>query len=255
MQGLGYGFIMPVWTILHLLGSGTAAPRGSVLVKAIKIRHLGALETLPASLTFGYLLPTILMILPLSSNTLHQWLGGLWQGFPLWVALCQFILRKVADRHPTPPLSPTGSNNRRLLHRAYLIAFTLTSVSHLSTIGFLVARRLVPITFSSHLKDTLTFSAVFIPPYFQSPGTMRSMADGILNFFQYDHYVGATSALAWAMALRMNSANGTVTVKDWAILAGESFGVTLLAGPGEALVALLWNRDESILLEKELEKP
>jgi hypothetical protein len=81
------------------------------------------------------------------------------------------------------------------------------------------------------------------------------MADGILNFFQYDHYVGATSALAWAMALRTNSANGTVTVKDWAILAGESFGVTLLAGPGEALVALLWNRDESILLEKELEKP
>ena len=76
------------------------------------------LETLAPSITVGYIVPSILMCLPLSSSVLHQWLGGFWQGFPVWVTLMQYTFcfwrRKLSreprqsDSSPTDPLASSG---------------------------------------------------------------------------------------------------------------------------------------------------
>lgn len=249
MQGLGYGFAMPIWCIVHLLRSSTSGDLNRELAKAIQIRDLTSLETLPMSFVLSYFIPTVLMAIPVPSNNLHQWLGGLWQGFPVWIALTQIILgtvRRYLGKRSPPK---TRLENRYQLYHAYFFAFTSTCVSHLGTLGTIAARRLFPGIFSELAQETLTLKAVFLPPNFQNPGPMESMAAGIHNFFQYDQYVGSIAALAWAVALKVNSKKAPMVWKDWAWMVAELIGIGAVAGPAGALVTLMWNRDETVLLD------
>lgn len=68
MQSIGYGFIMPLYGIFHLLTSRTAGRVDRTLAQAIRVPDLTVLKTLPWSLTIGYIIPTILMAIPLQSN-------------------------------------------------------------------------------------------------------------------------------------------------------------------------------------------
>ncbi|KAF7947450.1 hypothetical protein EAE96_008538 [Botrytis aclada] len=91
MQILGYGFIMPIYTSVHLSTSPTAIPENKPKhpASAIRIRQNTPLTTLPTSIAIGYILPTILMALPFNSTVTKQWFGGLWQGFPVWIVVVQ----------------------------------------------------------------------------------------------------------------------------------------------------------------------
>lgn len=243
---------MPMWGIAHLLHSETAGRLSRALAKAIRIGDLKSLETLPMALILGYFIPTILMAIPVPSNTLHQWLGGLWQGFPVWVSLFQWLLHSIPQLGGGALQVNSRLENRYLLYSAYWFAFASTSISHLATLATIAVQSILPSVFSPLALDTLTLKEVFIPPNFQNPGPMKSMAAGIHNFFQYDQYVGSTAALAWAVAIRFNARKSEMSFKDWAWLVGELIGVGIVAGPAGALVAVMWNRDESILLDDEL---
>lgn len=93
----------------------------------------------------------------------------------------------------------------------------------------------------------LNLRDVFLPPAFYSRAHMKNMAIGIQNFFQYDQYVGSGAALVWAVTLNCNSRKGRMTWRHCISLLGEILGVGLIAGPGGALVSLMWNRDERIM--------
>ena len=252
IQGLGYGFSMPIYAMTHLASSPTACKVGPELAQSIRIRHLPLLKALIPSTVFGYILPTVLMVFPLPSSTLHQWLGGFWQGFPVWVYLLQHIIgwfRSRSEREPpNVPSDKIPARSIRLgemevLCKAYLFAFSVAATTHLTTFGILATRSLFP----SILPASLNFRDVFIPPYFFSHTPMKDMATGIQNFFQYDQYVGSTAALVWAAALHCSSRKSPMTWNDCMWLGGGICGVGLVAGPGGALVCLFWNRDERIL--------
>ena len=195
------------------------------------------------------------MVYPLSSSTLHQWFGGLWQGFPVWVELLQYIRRirhrrlgilidEKDDRSDHKPSSPTHRKKElKTLYNAYLFAFALSALTQWTTFGIIWCRDLFP----SLISPTLTFRDVFIPPVFYSHAPMKSMAIAIHNFFQYDQYVGSAAAIAWAVALHCNSRAAPMRGRHWCWLVGEVVGVSLMAGPAGALVWLMWNRDERII--------
>lgn len=255
MQGLGYGFVMPIYAISHLLTSGTAIRVGPALADAVRTQDLIYLESLISSIIVGYILPTVLMVFPLSSAVLHQWFGGLWQGFPIWVELLQYIRRTrhrimgiLVDGNDAfsnhKPLSPSHRTKEiKTLHGAYLFAFALSALTQWTTFGIIWCRDLFP----SLISPTLTFRDVFVPPVFYSHAPMRSMAIAIHNFFQYDQYVGSAAAIAWAIALHCNSRATPMRLKHWCWLVGEVLSASLIAGPAGALVSLMWNRDERII--------
>jgi hypothetical protein len=81
---------------------------------------------------------------------------------------------------------------------------------------------------------------------------MPNMAVGILNFFQYDQYIGSTAAIIWAVALHVKARKRAMSLESWLWLAGEIFGISVVAGPGAALVSLIWNRDELVLSDDQL---
>lgn len=247
MQGLGYGFTMPLYGIAHLLTSKTTGKFCQGFAEALKITNLQFLEDLPVALIVGYFLPTILMAFPLPSNSVHQWLAGLWQGFPVWVLLVQWILSHVRKFWGKTLLPGSRIENRHLLHGAYMFAFSSTCITHVCTLATITARRFFPSMFSPLAQETLTFSKVFIPPYFRDPGPMESMASGIHNFFQYDQYIGSTAALAWAAAISLASKKDGLVLSEWVWLVKELVGVGVIAGPAGALVALMCNRDERLL--------
>ncbi|KAJ4289881.1 hypothetical protein N0V90_011214 [Kalmusia sp. IMI 367209] len=243
---------MPLYGIAHLLSSETAGMLHQAAAEAVKIKNLQFLEDLPLAFIVGYFIPTALMAIPLPSSHLHQWLTGLWQGFPVWVSLAQWILCKVRHYQGQSPPARTQIANRYLLHCAYMFAFGSTSISHIATFATLAARKLFPFLFPPLAQKTLTVSKVFIPPFFRDPGPMESMASGIHNFFQYDQYVGSTAALAWAAAININSKKDRMTFKDWVRLMKELVGVSIVAGPAGALISIMWNRDERLLSDDDL---
>lgn len=59
IHSTGYGFIMPLYGIFHLLASRTAGRVDPTLAQAIRVPDLTALEVW--SLTIGYIIPAILM--------------------------------------------------------------------------------------------------------------------------------------------------------------------------------------------------
>lgn len=333
MNMFGYGFIMPIYGIVHLLSSSTATKFGPLLVTNLRPRDLTALEKLPLSIFLGYVVPTVLMCLPFPSPVLHQWLGGFWQGFPVWVTLLQYTfgwLHRRADNTSsesgfvpsitvssdisesvlapsfTVPSATSGNGlspvlrtfrprlgcgfpmsrrssaasdsglspmyrvssatsdcgqsissgacksgericERRALHRAYLFAFGVNATTHFITGTIITARHLFPPLFSQVGLESLTFREVFLPQPFYSWAKMKNMATGIHSFFQYDQYVGSAAAVAWAAALHSQSQKTNMTPNHWIWLVGEILVVSLVAGPGGALVSLMWHRDNCII--------
>ena len=255
MQGLGYGFVMPLYTISHLLTSPTATTVSPVLAHAVGIQDFLSIKTLVRSIIVGYILPSILMAVPVFSPVVHQWLVGFWQGSPVWIGLLQYTwrLRDLGPGHAPHKDDSlvngerTTANDRieetKALHSAYFFAFSVAAATHLTTFGIIGARHLFP----SLLSSTLNIRDVFVPPVFYSRARMKNMAIGIQNFFQYDQYVGSTAALAWAVTLHCNSRKERMTWRHWMWLVGEILGVGVIGGPGGALVSLMWNRDERII--------
>ena len=261
MQGLGYGFAMPLYAISHLLISPTATPANPALAQAIRMRDVLFVKTLVPSIMLGYVLPSVLMAIPTSSPILHQWLGGFWQGFPVWITLLQYGWKFQNVRFGrTTREDDTSLNGERTtasdrvtagdrikemkaINSAYIFAFGVSAATHLTTFGVFGARQLFPSLFSPELN----FSDVLLPPVFYSRAHMKNMAIGIQNFFQYDQYVGSTAALVWAMTLHCNSRKEKMTWRQWMWLLGRTLKATMIAGPGGALASLMWDRDMRVI--------
>ena len=223
IQGLGYGFVMPLYAITHLLTSTTAAPRSPALADAVRIRDLDYVRNLPLSILVGYIIPSIFMATPVSSANLHQWLAGFWQGFPVWITLIQCTWSHQNQRSSSAvgedfimsntKRSPRGDRRSEIkaLYNAYSFALLVSASTQCLSFGMIWSRNLFPASVSSNL----TFHNVFVPPVFYSRAPMKNMAIGIHNFFQYDQYVGSAAALIWAMVLQYNALIKSMTLKHW----------------------------------------
>ena len=260
---------MPLYGITNLLSSPAAGNINKTVAEAIRRQSTSSIELFVPSIITGYIIPTILMILPLPSTFLHQWFGGFWQDCPIWITLSHFGFNYHQQRfHPgtsasqiksgslkdsrtkTKQFSPRPSNRieeKMALHKAYVFAFGMASATNIIAVGTIITRKLFPSLFSSAALDSFSFQKVFVPPAFYCNAPMESMADGIQNFLQYDQYIGSTAAIVWAVVLHIKSRRVPFTVSHLLWLSGMVFGISLMGGPAAAVVSLMWNRDERVL--------
>lgn len=56
---------------------------------SLKTPNSNFVETLALSIIVVNILPSSLMVIPVPCPVLHQWLGGIWQSFPVWITLLQ----------------------------------------------------------------------------------------------------------------------------------------------------------------------
>lgn len=273
MQATGYGFAMPLYSILFLLRPAVLEFRGPDLVDRIRPRNLAELEVLPIALGLGYVLLAIAMSQPSVPNYLHQWLGALWQASPFWIMVWQKLLAAILARWRNTiqkggdniqirqglrPGSPMNSNTRHvermLLGRAYELAFFSCLASHIAPLVFItIASSDIPV-FSSLASEALTFSNVFIPPSPIWVEKMASMASGIHSFFQYDQYLGSAAAIIWSWTLWYNysgNESNTTTATTETLRFGFVF---LVASPAGTVVWFIWDRDHRLLIRHESTK-
>ena len=195
MQGLGYGFTMSIYATVHLLSSRMATKSSPTLARNVRTEDIIIMKNLTTSIIVGYILPAVLMTIPVSSSVLHQWLGGFWQGFPVWVTLLQYIFGFLHKKFGSAMSEDAHSHNSdrstvsdrtgemRALHGAYLFAFGVSAFTHIATFVLLGARKLFPSLFSSVALATLNIDDVLLPPMLYSHANMKDMAIGIQNYF------------------------------------------------------------------------
>ncbi|CAJ2509774.1 Uu.00g056740.m01.CDS01 [Anthostomella pinea] len=269
MQIFSYGLVMPLYGVLHLLTSSASGVFGTELAEAASIINVLDVEVVPEALLIGYTLPAILMSLPLPSNSLHQWFGGLWQGSPLWSMIMRKILcpRLPANVQPlrasnvgkkewesdlgTTDSTSTGRNNEsdkyRIISRAYIFAFICCAASHLVLVVIIFAVWIYPSGFTSSTRARMTLSEVFMPTPFYTTEKMLSMGSAMHAFFQYDQYIGSTAAIIWSSTLYINSRSQPLAAIGWIKLAFVVTVLSLISGPAGAVIWLMWERELVLL--------
>ncbi|KAI0592958.1 hypothetical protein F4775DRAFT_56182 [Biscogniauxia sp. FL1348] len=274
IQIFSYGLVMPLYGIVHLLSSRASQAFGLGLAESTRVAHQASLKMVPEAMVIGYVIPAVLMSVPLFPNALHQWFGGLWQGSPVWAMLVQKAFasyyskrrRTTSISHiqydlkaegataagldassPQPP-PQMGNRGPAYLSRVYSFAFACCVAAQLGPLAATAAVAVCPAAFPPALREAWTVAEVFAPPLFCTSEQMRSMAAAMHGFFQYDQYVGSTAAIVWSSALYINSRRAPLNGKGWVRLAFVITAFSLCAGPAGAVVWLMWEREQLLLL-------
>ena len=129
------------------------------------------------------------------------------------------------------------------LDRLYRFAFALATLTHCVTLGLITVIQWFLGLVTTSNDHTVTFKEVFLPLNIWTGDQVSNMVQGAHGCFQYDQYVGSTSAITWATTLRYNMCNKSMSDRQWAQLAFEIVGYSAVAGPTGALVMLFWKRD------------
>ena len=248
MQSIGYGIIMPIYCGVHLLISPTALSDPARLQKSVRPRDDPTLSTLPWSIMTGYLLPATMMSMPVFSPKVHQYLVASWQVFPVWIVILQYIFGKASWYFLSPqPLKSKPSHLHAVdlesLNRLYHFAFALATLTHCIALGLIASIQLFPGLIAASDGHAVTLKDVFLPSNIWTGAQVSDMVQGAHGFFQYDQYIGSIAAIIWAITLRYNVENKSMSATQWAQLAFEIVGYSTVAGPTGALVMLLWKRD------------
>jgi hypothetical protein len=186
-----------------------------------------SLSTIPAAVTLGLLVPSLLAALPIFSLDTQLGLLAAWQFFPIWVALSHLLLRFLvpAVNEPSPKTAA------RRYSTAYRFGVAVAGAFHLGTVAFLA------------LAGMAGFGAVFVPVMQgRTHPPVTTIAEGALTLLQYDVYYACGAVLLWAGIIAVTSAKAGILVT----VAKSLVRVSLL-GPAGAAAAVMWERDEKLL--------
>lgn len=205
IQVLGFGIVMPIWCITHLLSSSTMATSP---------QEISSLRRIPLSVSVGYLLPTILMFFPRLLNNINQNLIALWQPFPLWILGCHFLLGcspfYLSPRAPKSSLRDLKNQEQEALQNIYKFGANLARVPHIISLSMLALASLFPSLvkrYTGNPSSEVTFKNAFIAPSPINPIDVESIAHGMHVFLLWDFYIGSAAMLGWGLWLNFKKGN------------------------------------------------
>ncbi|KAK3358498.1 hypothetical protein B0T24DRAFT_685574 [Lasiosphaeria ovina] len=222
-QTIPFGVVLPLYFALYLWrsplaflsASTTAASQAEKLsMDPVKVRAV------TGALTLGYVVPTLLAALPAPSVVsldTQQLFLAMWQFFPAQVAAWQLVLEAVVSRLALVNDSAGATPVARLRYsrRVFPYILGITAALHLAIVSAVA----VPWLRSGAIPVDL--QAAFVPMSVSAPRPIAALAEGSLNLLQYDLYCASGAALLLVSYL------------------------SLVVGPGGAVLWALWDRDEA----------
>lgn len=264
MTACGYAVIMPMYCIAHIFLSRTvmATSKTAELAKQVSILEYHELWTLPGAIVLGYGVPVLLMALPTFTTDWHQLFVAGWHLFPVWVTISQYLLRSI-NTYPliitqlnldAPREDSSGLNleqihrlaREKCLQRAYKFAYAVSASTHLATMATIFLTKVHPALMTSATDESVSFSSVFLPPYWRRQKHMQSFVQGTLNLLQYDQYAGSTAALIWGVGVYTLCTAQLATTGQLISLIAESLVLAILCGPAAALTHVMSRRDQQV---------
>ncbi|KAH6686444.1 hypothetical protein F5X68DRAFT_262223 [Plectosphaerella plurivora] len=244
MQVCTISNVFPLYCIAHLITS-YFQPRPD----SVRYRDPGRLVAVLPALLPGYFFVTALVGAPFKSGDFRQWLGAIYQIYPVYVAFFQFLAEKVVHRLSLGQYqlaTPSETERDALLH-VYDVAYNLAAFTQLTTYLVLVAAALRPDLFSEAIAARLTFKEAFIPT--QLPHTTTrwtSPARVVHNGYLYSLLTLSITSIVWAYALFQQGKLRNIRGARFADTAWGMLKATAIAGPSGAVVGLLRERDENV---------
>ncbi|KAL2074989.1 hypothetical protein VTL71DRAFT_8769 [Oculimacula yallundae] len=283
LQNISYTVAVPIWLLIHLLTSPVSKPYPGTHSNTVLLISNLDLRLIPFSITLGYIVPTLLMLLnspSVVSPTTLQRLIAFWQPFPLWTVLSHTALRTIvqiftstfststnptslSSRSKAPPGTTYLSNARHV----YRFILSLCMATHLPVLILsLLPSTLVPASTFPRLH-TMSLSSpldVYIPYFPSLSYEVSTLAEGVHNFLIWDVWVGSFAFLLWGILLYRNATTEKAELDPntslpiykelllgerimggmvWRKLAAKVALWCVLAGPIGALAVLLWERD------------
>jgi hypothetical protein len=242
-QVLTFAFATPLYCFLHLTISPTVktpTPENIRIPRAV-------LKALPLIFIIGYLLPTQLLILPLSENVtvdLKQIFIAIWQPWPAYIS----ILLAITNTLFSPFISESPKNRRASLSSlrwVYAFAFANTAITHLVSWIVSLGTIVAPGIYDTAYREALHPGRVFeVPvPWARPVSSVDSVGEGVHYFLRWDYIIGSVGVLVWAGALHIAAHKG---VYGWFWLVLKGVLLSLVVGPVGAAVVFMWERDELV---------
>lgn len=245
IQSLGFGFVAPLYYVVHLLLTSKASWSQSV-----HVRDYLSLHTVVPSILLGYIVPCIFMAYPFSNYNVRQWSNAVWSMAPFYIFILQIVFTGLLKRLSVgqDAYKPKVVLDKAALRHAYGFAWNIAVVSQMTTYAVLIAASVLPGIFPNGLARSFTVSKVFAPgapPHSYEP--MSSAAVAMHNFLIYDFATGSVAGLVWGLQQLLEVKPELKVGEERANLARGVVKSVLLSGPGGALIALMQHRDESVL--------
>lgn len=254
-QVLTFAFAAPLYCFFHLTTSKTAkkpTPDSLRIPRAIT-------NTLPLVFILGYMVPTQLLILPISEHItydLKQIFIAIWQPWPAYVSILLTLIYTITTPFTSSDRATPASERKSLssLRWVYAFAFGNTALTHLVSWIISLASVLVPGIFSGEFVDALHPGRVFeVPiPWEEPVRTVASVGHGVHAFLRWDYIIGSLGVLVWAASLYAAAQKGAYGKVGWLGLFGKAILLSVFVGPVGAAVELMWEREELVLAKRGL---
>lgn len=207
-QALSVGAIMPLYWLIFIV-TGAASLHRCAGGEHTKVDQAHA-EAAVFGLFVGCIIPTACMLI-----LQDPYVTAIWQAFPLWMSLAQFIhiLFRPSHRYP--------ESGYRTVQATYLIVFMLSSSSHIATIW-------------PRIDDHAALKQLFVPSLSAPNPQAFTLEMGALDFLQWDATMSYASTILATFWFARNAKEFLVLIA-WYTAAVGAFG------PGAAIAGVfLW---------------
>ncbi|KAL2802397.1 hypothetical protein BJX63DRAFT_437922 [Aspergillus granulosus] len=256
MQNLTLACFGPIYFVYHL----TSSPTNTRHTQQTLLTAARNLKLLPASVLIGYILPSIWIAIPspvAQSYASQQAAIAVWTPFPVWVSLAHTILTigevtlfNSASEKIVARSSPAESRDiyNSALRAVYLFAIAGCAIVHIGTVATSLSALLFPTIFGAGYTEYFAPNTLLFP---QNSSSVASIGAGVLNFMQWDQWIGYTAVLSWVLKSYWSEAPKSAALFHTVL---EAIVAIALLGPGGAAVLFVWRRDEIMWAEEVVEK-
>ncbi|KAI0024328.1 hypothetical protein F4780DRAFT_726859 [Xylariomycetidae sp. FL0641] len=202
----------------------------------------------------GYLVPTVMMYLPVWSFDTTQLLTAYWQFSPIFVNLLLIVCSVALSPSKSSEAAAARPKNADMwyLKKLYLLAGIVSFLVHITTLYICIFPN-TPLVPSMGLNpDQISLSRVFVP----SKATWKDNTSlGMHYIFQIDEWGIYAAALVWCWVVTYDYLRILLgdKLRMWQLVlsAINITGLALLLGPGTVLALVFDYREDRLVLIEE----
>ncbi|KAL4912919.1 hypothetical protein BDW62DRAFT_193627 [Aspergillus aurantiobrunneus] len=249
-QVLTFAFAAPLYFAVQLFTSVTAVKPTAENIRVPR----AVLKAIPLVFFVGYMVPTGLLLVPVSEQVttdLKQIFIALWQPWPAYISILLTLVHLLFSPFTSNDYTVEGGRaTLRSLRWVYAFAFANTAINHIISWVIPLATLAAPALFKEEYLEQLHPFVVFaIPKPWETPTLVENLGAGVHAFLRWDYIIGTAGVLIWAVTLYRNAHRVVYGRAGCVGLLVKVAALTVLTGPVGAAVELMWERDELVVNE------
>ncbi|KAK2039671.1 hypothetical protein LZ31DRAFT_558551 [Colletotrichum somersetense] len=231
-------------------GDGGSPDRGKAgLLRASSVHDGLSLYLLPPAFLLGYVVPAAAMALPspeMVSEAFQQYAIAAWNMFPLLVLAAYHAMGAAAKTAASRGFwgGARPASHLRSIRVVNLLTLIATCACHWSVVGVSLASVLFPSIFAPGYAQELSPGSLALLPITVTQG--KTFGDGVRSFMLWDQVFGYSLVGLIILAQVHHAAGACGQATRPSKLALVTLALSIVAGPGSAILIMSWWRDEMV---------